>query len=62
MHSFGASCVAADVDLELCTVQITGGGEWYAIFRDPSGRGSLVLGHDVQPINDAQGSHHHGSV
>jgi hypothetical protein len=33
-------------------VRDTGTGAWYAKFRDPSGRVSLVLGHDVRPVKD----------
>lgn len=34
-------------------VRDTGTGAWYAKFRDTSGRVSLVLGHDVRPIDGA---------
>ncbi|MEU8226185.1 hypothetical protein [Kribbella sp. NPDC048915] len=34
-------------------VRDTGTGAWYAKFRDPSGRVSLVLGNDVRPTKDA---------
>jgi hypothetical protein len=31
-------------------VRGTGTGAWYAKFRDPTGRVSLVLGNDVRPV------------
>ncbi|MEU8224078.1 hypothetical protein [Kribbella sp. NPDC048915] len=34
-------------------VRDTGTGAWYAKFRDPAGRVSLVLGNDVRPIKGA---------